>query len=491
MKSTFSKHRCGTALVTALVCSAVIITVGAATFTAIQTKYRSIHQTASWKESLLTAEGGVEMAMNEIRKNLYDPEHAFEGWGHTVEPITSTGSTAPGASSQLMTYTFESNAIVREGEGANQSWANVTVDAPRCLVDRSNDQWYRIRSLGVAEVPSTGVVAGEKADTRLRKFDFFRDRRSGRNLMRPQAARLIEAIAKPVGAFRLALFGIKSVDMTDHNIVVDSYDSRDDAKSTNGGYDINKRQQNADVATNGQLINAGSAHIYGDAFTNGGTVLNSTNVTGEIRSDFFQEVLPVQPPSVGPDAGTPAYITSSATIDAAPNNPTNYQLSNLSLSGQSVLRIRGATDGSATYCQIVVTGNVGLSGQAQIKLDPGVYVRIFVKGDMDIAGNGFLNPNSPLALQVYGCDRATASGGVPTSYGQMKIAGNGGFCGCVYAPNYDLNLKGGGNADTVFGAFVANTINMTGVQSVHYDESLADGGLINDYKIVSWFEDER
>ena len=34
-------------------------------------------------------------------------------------------------------------------------------------------------------------------------------------------------------------------------------------------------------------------------------------------------------------------------------------------------------------------------------------------------------------------------------------------------------------------------ISPTGVQAVHYDEALSDGGLISDYKVVSWFEDIR
>jgi hypothetical protein len=72
----------------------------------------------------------------------------------------------------------------------------------------------------------------------------------------------------------------------------------------------------------------------------------------------------------------------------------------------------------------------------------------------------------------------------------MKIAGNGGFNGTVYAPTYDIEIKGGGNADTVYGAFVGHKIFMNGVQSVHYDEALRDGGLITAYNIVSWFEDE-
>jgi hypothetical protein len=220
-------------------------------------------------------------------------------------------------------------------------------------------------------------------------------------------------------------------------------------------------------------------------------VLNGQNVTGEISSEFYQEVLSVQKPNVQPDAGTPTLVQSSTVITANAGTPSYYQFSTINLSGNEVLEINGAGDGSATYAQIVVTGNASLSGKAQIKLGPGVYVRIFVAGDADFSGLGFLNPNSPLALQLYGIDRATNSDGTVTSYGTMKITGNGGFSGAVYAPHYDIEMKGGGESDTIFGAFVGHKILMTGVQSVHYDEALADGGLINDYKIVSWFEDER
>src|SRR5689334_24050808 len=44
-------------------------------------------------------------------------------------------------------------------------------DAPRALVDRTGEQWYRIRSLGVAEVPGTAIVTADREDLRLRKLD--------------------------------------------------------------------------------------------------------------------------------------------------------------------------------------------------------------------------------------------------------------------------------------------------------------------------------
>jgi hypothetical protein len=491
MKTLPSKSKRGAALIVAIVCAAVILGIGYTTFQSVQKKYRSIHQTASWKESLLTAEGGVEMAMNEIRKSLYDPENAWSGWTKSADEISGPASNDPGATAENMNYTLLSNAVLREGEGGLESWASVKVDAPRSLVDRRGEKWFRIRSLGIAEVPGGPVLAGEKQDLRLRKYDFHTDRRSGRSLTKPQAARLIEAVAKPVGAFPLAILGVNTVDMTNHNIVVDSYDSRDNTKSTNGGYDPAKRQENGDVGTNGQVINAGGAHIYGDVYTNNGTVLNSQNVSGDINNEFYKEILPVKRPIVTADAGTPSIVSGATALQAKPNDPSNFQFSSLSLSGSDVLHIKGAADGTDTYCQIVVTGDVSMSGQAQIKLDRGVYVRLFVIGNAAIGGNGFLNPNSPLALQVYGCDRPKLADGTPASIGRLSISGNGGFCGSVYAPNFDIELNGGGNTDNIFGAFVGNTVRMNGVQSVHYDEALADGGLITDYKIISWYEDER
>jgi hypothetical protein len=493
MKLLNFRRQAGAALVTALACSAIILGIGYTTYQSIQAKYRSIHQTASWKEALLTSEGGVEMAMNEIRKSLYDAPNAFAGWEKSADETQGTAS-GPGATGGNMTYWMSSNAILREGEGGLESWARVTVDAPKSLVDRRGEKWYRIRSLGIADLPGPTAVAGEKQDLRLRKYDFLIDRRSGRNLTKPQASRLIETVAKPVGAFPLAVLGIGSVDMNNQNIVIDSYDSRDEAKSTNGGYDVAKRQEKGDVGTNGQVINAGGAHIYGDVYTNKGTVLGAENVTGDVINDFYKEIIPVQRPKTVADAGTPLSVATGTTFVAKPGSPSNYQLSSLSLSGTTTnetLFIQGAPDGSETFCQIVVTGNVSVAGNAQIKLGKGVHLRMFVQGNVDIAGNGFQNPNSPLALQLYGCDRPKLADGTPASLGTMKIAGNGGFCGAVYAPNYNLEIKGGGTADTIFGAFVANSVFMNGVQTIHYDEALADGGLITDYRIVSWFEDER
>ena len=484
MNRTASKN--GSTMLVALIFLGILMAVGGATFLAVQSRYRQVHQNATWQEALLAAESGIDLAVNEIRKELYAPGTAWTAWSNDAG---ASGGIAPALVTAGAEY-YTSKVLLREGEGGQRSYCKISVDAPAFLRGPTGEQWYRVRCLGVANIPGGAVVAGDKTDLRLRKFDLRNDRRTGAPVL-PQATRLIEAIVKPVGTFRLALFGISSIDMNNDNIVVDGYDSRDTAKSTGGFYDPAKRQESGNIATNGNLIEAGGAHIYGSAATNGGTVLNPANVTGPIRDDFYQEVFSVSRPSVVRDAGTPTSITNNTTIVAKPGDPTQVIVSHISLSGSNALRISGAADGSPTYAQIIVDGAISLSGNAELVLDPGVYVRIFVRGDADITGNGVTNPNSPLHLQVYGMDRTKNTDGTPQNPGLLKIAGNGGFRGTVYAPDYNVRMVGGGSGDSIFGAFVGWKVSMTGVQAVHYDEALADGGLISDYKVVSWFEDVR
>jgi hypothetical protein len=367
-----------------------------------------------------------------------------------------------------------------------RSWSEIVVDKPLCL-KVGNVQWYRIRSLGAADIPGGRVVTGDRSDNALRKFSLVSNRRTGKPVAGPQSTRMIEAIAKPVKAFGLALFGIDGIDLKNQNVVVDSYDSTDPTKSTNGKYDPTKKQENGDIATNGQVIDAGGAYIHGEAMTGqGGEVLDKEHVSGTISDDFYQSVYAVHRPDILPDAGTPTIVNGSNIFVASASKPSRYQISALYLSGKQVLHLQGAVDGSPTYIQIVVTGDVRVSGgDASIQIDPGVYVRIFVEGNVDITGGGFINPNPPINLQMYGVDPA---GDFPN---HIKIAGNGGFSGAIYAPKFDVSLTGGGTDDSVYGSFVGKTVTMTGVQSVHYDEALVRAGLITDYKIVSWFEDER
>ncbi|MGV3533797.1 MAG: DUF7305 domain-containing protein, partial [Chthoniobacteraceae bacterium] len=529
----------GSAIAFSLITVAILTILGTTSYMVVQNRFKLAHQTASWQEALLPAEAGVDLAVNEIRKNLYVKDlttiFAAPDWtpGEPISDANNNGAMDAGEEYVDLNLNgqYDSGGYSRTLSFGSRD-ASMTVFAEKLnptLMGRKADEepYWRVSSVGTVKLPPAAAsVGGEGYDVQLRKLDFRVDHRTGKALPVaageskpiPQATRRIEAIVKPVSVFRLALFGTESIDMTNHNPIVDSYDSRDPNKSTYnpltpwipGSYLLAKRQQNGDIATNGSVINASGAHIYGDASTKaGGTVLGSQNVTGVITDDFYQEVLPVSLPLasdgsvLGPTIGTPSTISGTTTITATETTVKNVVVDKINLSGQSVLTLAGAPAVNGvvprTYVQLIVRGDISMSGQAQIVIGQNVYVRIFVEGTADFTGNGVLNPNSPLNLQVYGVDnyRRNAAGAILKDaagndiidYAKITIAGNGGFSGAVYAPHYDIDIKGGGTGDHVYASFVGHKISMNGVTSVHYDEALADGALVGEYKVVSWFED--
>ncbi len=535
MKTTLNRPP-GSAMVIALIFSVILFAIGVTSYSILNEKYRVVHHAANWQESLLSAEAGIDFAMNEIRRTLYDPPGFIAGtadgeWkkGEAFDDKNNNktrdlGETYIDANNDGIYNTtgvdsLRSEALARTGEGGTQSLALVTVDT--CF--KVNDEpYYRIRSMGITDISGPPILAGDKADISLRKLSLRADRRTREPVPRGQARRYVEAIAKPVFAFKLALMAVDQIDMNNENILVDSWDSTDPLKSNNGAYPgtmLNadgtpKVQWNGDIATNGPVIDAGNARIFGTAGTNGGDVLGDANVSGhredpELKTydDYYQDVIKVLSPTGLTFNPTVTSVSGTQTLLATAGTPSSYKLDSIRLAGSETLRIKAPVDAAGnplvdalgkpipSYIQIVVDrvepitnstpSLISMTGSAQIIIDPGVFVRMFVEGGIDIGGNGFSNPNSSLNLQIYGI---TPPEGVTPL---IKIAGNGGFKGAIYAPEFDLTMVGGGTTDSIYGSFVAKKIRMTGVQSVHYDEALADGGLVVDYQIASWFEEDR
>jgi hypothetical protein len=371
----------------------------------------------------------------------------------------------------------------------------VNVDAPAGLLDSSNNwQYYRIRTIGTMPITGPGRVTDNKQDARLRKLSLRWERftngvLTAHSISSPRVSRRVEAVVRPVSSFAHAIMSVGVLDLTNQNIVIDSYDSGDPAKSTNGLYDVAKRQENGDIATNGTLIEAGNAHIYGDVATNAGTVSGAANITGIERTDFYQEPIPIGAPSWPSFNSTTTIVTNTETLSASStsgSSSSRYQLSSIAIEGNKILTLAGNPDGSATYIEIYVTGDVSVSGNAQIIVQPGVNAKIYFAGNVDVTGNGILNSNNqPLDLQLFG---------IQPPDGLIKhvhLGGNGEISAAVYSPNHDVTINGGGTTGHVFGSVVGKTVTMTGVTNLHYDETLGSGGIINNYKIVSWFEDNR
>lgn len=510
-KSEASPQR-ASALIIALTMVAVLASLGAATFVYINDRYRVVHDAASWHEALHSAEAGVELALTEIRRELTGMEQFKESRGWTTE-----GDDAHAYANKKV--------LLRRGEGGTESWILIRADVP--FVDSTGEKWWRVRSHGYCRIPGGIRAAGGKEDIRLRKLSLNADRYTGATgadamfqvapSEGPVAHRAVEAIIRPVSAFQMALFGKKRIDLTNHSIVIDSYDSRDKNKSywkdgatygtypwINGdktqGVDESKRQWHGDIGTNGSIINADGAYIFGTVNTNQSSTLDNDNVTGHfqgdpdrIRKDFSMDVVDVIAPSPTEEPASPAYrtmvsVVGNTAIQANEGSPTVVRLSNISLTGQDTLLIKGKP-GATTDAHIFVSGDITVSNLSQIILEQGVRVRIFVAGDASILGKGVANPNPPVNFQLYGTARSSSDS---SSTGYVKVASNGYFSGAIYAPAYDIEFLGsGGHADNIFGGFVGNSVRMNGIERAHYDEALADGGIIVGFKVASWFEDER
>lgn len=280
-----------------------------------------------------------------------------------------------------------------------------------------------------------------------------------------------------------ALVSKTTIAFSGNNASVDSFDSSDPSKSTNGQYDGNKKQPNGDIATNGSAPNAidlGNADIYGRANTGAtGTVNIGPNGTigptfvggdragsstdgeanGWITHDFQSDI---------PDASLPSGA-SWVSLGSVPNtiNAGDYTLTSMSLSGKKTVTING-------YVRLHVTGNISMAGQAQIVISPGAKLEIYGAGSVSIAGKGISNqPGLASDCQIIGLPTCTS----------VSITGNGSHIGTVYAPQATVTVSGNGD---VSGAVVASVINMTGNGAFHYDEALKSLSGTANYSVASW-----
>ena len=480
MKPHTSYQENGSVLLWTVLVIAILSLFATEVLRAVSGRFQVGLQTAAWQESLVAAESGIDLAVVELRKSLYPaPNYAWDGWTN----IPGNGVISHGLTT-----------IPNAGLAGTPMTVEVDVDAPAQLLDATNGwQYYRIRSLGSMPLTGPPRTGFNKQDNQLRKLTLrvqrFIDDLFTSETDSPHASRRLEAVVAPLSSFSQAILSVTTLDLTNQNIVVDSYDSRDSAKSTNGLYDVAKRQQRGNIATDGNLIEAGNAHVYGDVSTNSGTATNVGNVTGVIRTDFYQAPIPIGEPSWTSINPTPSSVNGSATLTASSvsgSSSSRYRLSTISTAGNQTLTLAGDPNGNTTYIEIYVTGDISVLGNSQIVLGEGVNAKIYFRGNVDIAGRGMVNPsNQPADLLLYGVQPV----GSVTQH--VNLGGNGQITAAVYAPDYDVTVNGGGTTGHVFGSVVGKTVMMNGVTNLHYDEALASTGLINNYEIVSWVEDTR
>jgi hypothetical protein len=151
----------------------------------------------------------------------------------------------------------------------------------------------------------------------------------------------------------------------------------------------------------------------------------------------------------------------------------NYQLSSLSMSGNSEFLVKGDT-------VLYINGSWSMNGNSQITILPGASLKVYVSGSVSLAGNGIMNMSqNATKFILYG---------LPSSK-TMSLSGNAAFTGIIYAPNANLSLNGSGSTIyDVVGAVVANSAEFNGNFQFHYDEMLGRTEGPVQYKVASWNE---
>jgi len=257
---------------------------------------------------------------------------------------------------------------------------------------------------------------------------------------------------------------------------IDSYDS------TSGSYEdqaINKDEvsgytyarSNASVGTTSTdpdavLLDANSV-IFGD-------------ISLGLEAEFPQ---PVPPINFDYDySGTAeGFLSISGSEVYQLNEPGTYRYDVISISGNGVLEINASVT-------IYVAGDVrvndlDITGNGEIRIAPGCTVDFYVGGNLKVAGNGIVNLSSdPSALAIYGTEETT----------DIQLQGNAAFCGLVYAPQANVTIKG--STPVLYGAVVANSIDIGPHGRIHYDEAIKDKTdflppWASIYRIVRWEEE--
>jgi hypothetical protein len=441
-------------------------------------------QTASWQQALTGAEGAVDQAIMALNTG------SWTGWskGNGTPPIgisPSGGSTANSyPDSSHYNYLIPS-AVSLQGEGNNSVTGWVTVDTAGLSLDNNGNQWYRVRATGIAGASGPPRVSNNKLDSNLRKLAFRFARLAGGSVATPQASRTVEVIAQAnAGSIWVRGLLMKDKIQMSGSSYIDSFDSSNPLKSTNSLYDQNKRQSHGDVATlNTNGSDLGSEYVYGNlAYSGSPAVKNTQNVQGTISTPFNATIPTVSDPTWSSGSYTTMSLNSTQTLTVTGTSSNHMKIKtsgDLNLSGSNVLTIAPKDNTTTYYVDIWVPGQFQISGSASINQQSGVVVTIYVDNQIQMSGSSITNGNNIASdLTIIGTGNNQ----------NVQLSGSSNFIGVVEAPNDNIQISG---SSSYSGAFIGNTLQLSGSASVHYDEALnknGGGGGVS-YSFASWFED--
>jgi len=292
-------------------------------------------------------------------------------------------------------------------------------------------------------------------------------------------SRRVRVLTENRGVFSGAMVLKSYVDLNGNNILTDSYDSRDDAKSTDQRYDRTKAGDKGDIAcTTGirnSTVKVGNANIWGKLFT-GATATPTCGPNGAVgsaewhragksgiesgwaRSDFNLSFPDITPPFADGSGFEP--------LPGEPLGNTKYEIKG-DWSGK--VRVTG-------HATVYVHGDIKFGSTDSLEIAPGASLKVYAAGASAVFTT-IVNSNAMATNFV--CY------GLPSNK-TVEFKGTGSkVTGGIYAPQANVVLNGGAE---LFGAIVANSATLNGEAKVHYDEALRFELPIAGFVVNRWDE---
>lgn len=290
-----------------------------------------------------------------------------------------------------------------------------------------------------------------------------------------------------VGATNVAIFygGLISrsyIDMNGNKIVGDSYDSRDETKSTLGRYDPAKAQDNCNVGCVEGITDSlytGNADIYGRVLT-GPTATVRTGPQGSVGSKkwHLDGNKGIEPGRWIKDYNVSFYdVTLPFTTGASPSSGSyNGVTYNQIFGGGEFVVAQMTGDTIITGPSIVVvTDRIDYGTGGSLEIAPGASLTVYMAGAHTFIGTVVNGASSATNFLYYG---------LPTNTRIDIKTGGAAFTGAIYAPHAHLFMNGD---NQLYGSAVVASAKLVGHCSFHFDEALQDGPK-RAFVITSWDE---
>jgi hypothetical protein len=340
--SDFRDGRQGSALLTAIIFSFLVMTLMGSYLYLSSSEYRLSTRSFLSNASFNLAEGGIDLALNAIQtKNS-------TGW--------TTGTDSSGRSYWARAY------------GDYELGSNITGIINIVILGPSTD---------TPEIYAEGLAQGHAAG------DF-----------KKQIYANLTSGFKP---FKNGFNTKRGIVLKGNNVVFNSFDSRDGAY---GPGNINSEVTISTTSVEVDAIDIGNAKVYGYVATGSqmpdvgpkGSITDYANPgrvdASRITTDYYADF---------PDIGAPTLVSPlNSIVSSGVIMGGDYNISSWSLSGNVII---------AGNTRIVISGDIKVSGNDSITIMPWASLQIFSDDDIDIGGNGIVNSsNNPAQLLIVGTD---------------------------------------------------------------------------------------